>query len=823
MSRDDFTTPAGLRRAVAVTRLVLGWERLWLALWRAACVLGGFVALALLDVLPRLPGWLHAGLLVAVVAALVLAVRRGFRGFRWPAEAEAVRRLERDNGLAHRPLSALRDRPATGDGEQAAVWRRHIQEMIGRIGRLRVPLPRPGLAAVDPLGARAVVGLVLVAIAAGSWGDWLPRLAAAVRPHLTSPGLGAPAMLDAWLVPPDYTGAAPIFLQRAGSGPEVRPAAVADSATPIPVPVGSTILARVSGGSGLPTLTVNDHEVPFSAVDDSHFQAQDTVRAGSTLTIGQGGRTLGQWAIAVLPDRPPRVAFATPPSALPDGAVHLDYTASDEYGLAAVTATVRPDPKTAAVAGIGAGTPSSLVLPLPLPGLRPKTVHGTSNHDLTASPWAGLPVLIRLTATDGSGHTGTSEEVPLVLPERVFTNPVAQKIMAERKALALGGDAARRASAQALSELSVRPGAYHQDLVVFLALRVAVAQLLLDQDATAIPAVRDVLWETALRLEDGGVSLAGRDLHDAQAALAAALDRKAGDDELRRRMDDLQVALDHFLDALDEQGSPQATAGGAAAMPPGAAPLVLERADLEAMMRSLRDMTETGARDGARQALADLGRLLDGLKTGATTPDPNQGATLEALHRLQDLTARQRDLLDQTFRRSQDQPPASDSEEAARPTPADTRQAADQEALRRQLGAVMQQLGETNGDIPRPLGEAERAMHEAGQALREGDPEAAATAGTEAVDRLQQGVSTLGRMLGLMGAVGGGAASGAGRDPLGRLRPGVGTAESSDVGLPEAPELQKAREILDELRRRAGQRERSHEELDYIDRLLRPF
>ena len=62
-----------------------------------------------------------------------------------------------------------------------------------------------------------------------------------------------------------------------------------------------------------------------------------------------------------------------------------------------------------------------------------------------------------------------------------------------------------------------------------------------------------------------------------------------------------------------------------------------------------------------------------------------------------------------------------------------------------------------------------------------------------------------------------------GRDPLGRPLPGFGRADTNDVRIPENSDLQRAREILDELRRRAGEFNRPQLELDYIDRLLRRF
>jgi hypothetical protein len=61
------------------------------------------------------------------------------------------------------------------------------------------------------------------------------------------------------------------------------------------------------------------------------------------------------------------------------------------------------------------------------------------------------------------------------------------------------------------------------------------------------------------------------------------------------------------------------------------------------------------------------------------------------------------------------------------------------------------------------------------------------------------------------------------RDPLGRPMSNNGTYDQGDVKIPDQNTLQKAREILDELRRRAGERFRPEIELDYIERLLKRF
>jgi len=61
------------------------------------------------------------------------------------------------------------------------------------------------------------------------------------------------------------------------------------------------------------------------------------------------------------------------------------------------------------------------------------------------------------------------------------------------------------------------------------------------------------------------------------------------------------------------------------------------------------------------------------------------------------------------------------------------------------------------------------------------------------------------------------------RDPFGRPLSANGTYDQGDVAIPDDTVLQKSRQILDELRRRAGERSRPAIELDYIDRLLRQF
>jgi len=69
-------------------------------------------------------------------------------------------------------------------------------------------------------------------------------------------------------------------------------------------------------------------------------------------------------------------------------------------------------------------------------------------------------------------------------------------------------------------------------------------------------------------------------------------------------------------------------------------------------------------------------------------------------------------------------------------------------------------------------------------------------------------------------------ANGAAKIAIRWAAPTAITGDAVDTGVDKVPlelERQRSREILDELRRRAGEQQRPKEELDYIDRLLKTY
>src|SRR3954470_80457 len=124
------------RFRLGLARVALAWEQIWPALWPATGVAGLFIAIALFNVLPSLGGWLHALILLLFAMAFGAAVWYGVRRIRLPDGAAALRRLERDSGLTHRPLAVLRDTMAGGsDPASAELWRLYQERGRPRIGR----------------------------------------------------------------------------------------------------------------------------------------------------------------------------------------------------------------------------------------------------------------------------------------------------------------------------------------------------------------------------------------------------------------------------------------------------------------------------------------------------------------------------------------------------------------------------------------------------------------------------------------------------------------------------------------------------------------
>jgi uncharacterized protein (TIGR02302 family) len=584
----------------------------------------------------------------------------------------------------------------------------------------------------------------------------------------------------------------------------------------------------VQGGSGVPALVLDEVRTDFEPVTAEAFRAQLEIRAGTRLAIVQGEAELAAWNIEVLPDLAPSVEFLSPPGRTERAALRLEYLAEDDYGLNAVSVSIQriDDPSVPA-----------MELELVLPGIALRSAEGMSFHDLTPHPWAGLAVEIQLLARDALGQEGRSDPVRTVIPERIFNHPVARALVELRKQLTLEPNK-RLPVIRTLSDIYDRPDHYFHDIIVALAIRSAERRLLHDPSPEGLAGAQQLMWDTALHLEEGDLALAERDLREIQKELMDALARDAEDAEIDRLIDELQQALDRFLEALAEQLREQLAEGAEMGeLPPNAE--MLQSDDLQRLIEKARELARSGARDAARDLLSQLQNLLENLRANplAQQMDQNSRNAFEMMRDMETMMQRQQELLDRSFERAQNrgqQFQGREGENQGQGESQDRRNnladSLSQEELRRQLGEMMRRLGEALGDIPRPLGRAEQSMRDARDALQSNRSSDAVGPQTSAVDQLMQGMRAMAEsfmeQMGNaaqrgMGQAGRG--SSRGRDPFGRQTSDGRSEALNGVDIPDQSEIRRTRRILDELRRRRGERQRPPLELDYIDRLLRQF
>lgn len=805
---------SALGRQLRLARLVLWWEDAWRLGWPLPALASGFLAVALFDVLPMLPGWLHAlGLGLFALAALAAAWR--LRTLSWPSLDDARRRLERDSGFAHRPLRGLADHLEAGAGDRLsrALWDAERLRLGRLLERIRLRGPAPGLARHDPLGLRFLPLLLLAVALAGGWHDGIGRIGRALDPDLSR--LAGPApVLQVWLTPPAYTGKPPVMLE------SIDP-------TPLIVPAGSRLLAVLQGGKGKAQLFEAESPAhPFQPQDGDSQRLETGLTRNGQVRIRQGRRLIAAWPVTVVEVQPPTIGFASPPETDRQGRLRLDVEGRDAYGIAKAWATIRRT---------DAPDAPPLVIDLPLGGAHPTDLRQAAWHDLTGHPWAGLPVSIEPSAENVAGRVASGEPVRIVLPERGFNNPVARAIVAERRKLIAQPDQ-REEPAEALARIAGNPEGFGNDLTVYLNLSTAVSRLMRDRSAEAVPSVADMLWQVALKIEEGDKPEAQRALDEAARALEKALADGAPQAEIERLMNELRSAMDRYFDALAEQ----AAKAGTPLLPDDPDRPSVSAQDLDDMLEQMRDLSRTGSQDAAQKLLSEMRQMLDGLEAslGGGAPSREAREAGRAMRELRDLTSQQRRLLDDTFRRAQQQPAPSSRLEGERARPRDRSQAgtghpedgpanveADrQDGLRKRLDQFTQSLGKLGVDTPETLGQAGQAMDDATLSLRRGETQDAVEAQTEALARLQEGAR--GAAEALAKRMGGGLTRqglGSGRDPLGRPLRNGGDGDDRTVKIPERASTQKAREVLEELRRRAGQAERPAAERDYLQRLLKQF
>ncbi|MDQ0456539.1 uncharacterized protein (TIGR02302 family) [Rhizobium paknamense] len=818
----------------------------------------------LFRILPDLVRWPLVFILVFSILASLLPLLR----LRWPSRAEADRLLEERNHLSHQPVSVQQDEPAFDTPFAKALWEEHQRRMAARIASLEAGLPRPDIASFDRYALRAVPALLLAVAFAYSGSNGAGRLADAFR--LQANGSDAPDLrIDAWITPPPYTGRAPVFLtSRNGTGE-------ANAPTQITVPEKSMLTVRLSGSTSVTADYQPENGAAMALPDAADGEPAPGSKAPApaaaaiparalALTLTESGKlNVGDrhWPIAVTPDQSPTIAFDGLPKRAVNGALEIGFVAKDDYGLQEAHAEIVPlenDP---------AAKP---LYPLPefkldLPRRNAKEVKGLSSRNLTEHPLAGKKVRITLVVKDGAGHEGRSPPHDMVLPGRNFSEPLAAAVAEERQVFAL--DTRQMPRAIELNEaLTLRADETIPNLTHYLLIEAARSRMQMANNDEKMKDTADYLWEIALGIDDGDVSLAERKLSEAQKKLSDALERNAPDSEIQKLMAELRQAMQDYLKALAERQQPQN------GRPQQNAQKMLSQRDLENMMNQIENLARSGNKDAAREMLQQLQQMMNNLQAGRPqrgNPEQQQQSNRarEQIDKLGKLMQDQQKLMDETFKldqalkdrmqRGDPNQPGSDEDlmeqmpqmgqqgqqgqQGDQGQPQDQRTTEQLKQALKELRERQEGLGKQLKDVQEGLkglgikpgegfGRADREMKGAGEALGRSQGSRAVEGQGRALEALRQGArDMMNQMMQAMqrgqqgpGQQGQGMAEGNqnGRDPLGRPRPNSGPDFGERVKVPDEIDVQRAREILDAIREKLGDNASPEVERRYLERLL---
>jgi uncharacterized protein (TIGR02302 family) len=793
--------------------------------------------------------------------ALIVALIYGVRLFDVPTRRAAMARV--DAALPGRPIAALEDEQAIGQGDAAsvAVWKAHITRMQARTKEAQSIPADLRVAAKDPYGLRFIALLFfLVAVLFG--GYWPLQNTQTVAGNTEALKQGP--TWEGWVAPPSYTGKPTIYLGDVPKGP-------------LRIAQGSTVTLRLYGELGALTVdeTISGRAGDIGAASD--LQQSFAVTGSGRLAIT--GDPEASWDVTVAIDQPPLVELTGPIEADAQGEMAQPFVAMDDYGVVSGTAVIALDPERVTRHHGLTMDPDpleNLVLDLPMPFTGDRTdFEDFLVENLSQHPLANLPVTLTLQVVDAAGQSHETPPEQMILPGRRFFQPFARAIIEQRRDLMWSRKNAPRI-VQILKALAHRPEGLFANETTYLRMRLITRRLESVEELGVSPAVQneivEAMWDLAIQLEDGTLADARQRLQRAQERLAEAMRNGASDAEIAALMQELRDATDAYMQLLANEMDPDED--GTDEPDTSENSFRFTQDELQALMDRIQELMEEGRMAEAEELMQQLNQLLENMRITQGEGDgdgprtPGQRSMEDLAETLRD----QEDLSDEAFRELQErsnpqgqqgqsgqndgqnsrsgetggvgseaqngqqsdngQGGEGGTEQSTGETLAERQQALRDE-LQRQRAELPRLEGEAGDIARRALELAERAMDEAERALKDDDLAQAIDRQADAMNALRNGMRNLADALtqnrgenqdrGDAQGETTGRAEPSRQDPLGREL-GSGGRYGTDENLLQGGDVyRRAEELLQELRRRSSEQNRPDVERHYLRRLLDRF
>ncbi|MGV6890039.1 TIGR02302 family protein [Rhodophyticola sp. SM2404] len=858
-----------------LTRFGLFAERVTRGFWPVWSIL--FVAFAAFafgapEALPLELLWAGLALLAG---GLVWSIWRGLSQFQMPTHAEALDRLDRT--MAGRPITALIDAPAIGGDDPAtrSVWEAHLARMAEKVREARAPAPDLKISDRDPYGLRFVAAtafaMALLFGVAGRVQD--------MDDMLVTPGqaVASGPSWEGWIEPPLYTGLPSLYLNDI-----TRESFEAPLGSRVSIrlygEVGSLSLRQsVSDATSdaAPDAPSQDFTLDQSgeiAIDGPNGRAwQISILADQPPAIVMVGELEG-----IPPGQMGLTFTATDDFGIATARVEiaLDPANADRrHGLA-----IDPEPREALVLDLplpfnGSRAEFTEIL-----------VEDLSEHPFANLP---VTITLSATDDAGQMGQSSEAIARLPgrrFFDPVANALIEQRrdLLWSRENAGRTAQILRAVTHRPEGAFDDE-GAYLMVRSAIRRLESGVDSI----SGTLRDEVAELLWNAAIELEEGDLSDALERLRRAQDRLSEAMRQGASDEEIAQLMDELREAMDDYMRQLAQNAEPQDTderdqSGETMEMSMNDIDEMLRRieelmqqgrmAEAQEMLDALRQMMENmqitqgeggeGPQSPGQEAMEGLQDTLRG----------QQGLSDESFQDLQDQfnpgRPGQQGQQSQQGQQQGQQPGQQGGQpqgqgqqgepqqgqngqgQGSQPSPLDGdnqgegaggendgRSLAErQRDLRRQLQEQAQNLPGTNSEEGREaqdmLDQAGRAMDEAAEALERGDLADALDNQSEAMEALREGMGQLGEALaqdqsgeepGQGQAQGDMAPSQPMQDPLGRAAGNAGSLGTEEDFERREEAFRRARDLMDELRRRSAEQERPDVELEYLRRLLDRF
>lgn len=870
-----YNLPKSTRRLLRFSQFRLFLTGLVIETWPVLTLPLFYLGLGLLDVFSYMPWWLHALTLFGFIAATLFFIRRAFLRLKWPDVRDIMRKLEISSHVAHRPLNNLTDSlfHATRSEDQKLLWKKHLLRAREQLTQIRLLQPDRSLKQQDPwrLGFLAILIFAAGFYFAGDNRNL--RIRQALTPpqemaEIVTPSWTPPLMeITAWITPPAYAGGDAQYLH---SGP------LKSIGGKITLPQDSTLTMHISKVRHFPPrIYVNGVRGNLIFNDEGHYSTDiDFTEAGvSEVVMKRFLLTRVHWTVTSLPDQPPQIKLEEKAAAVEAQEIEWSYSAVDDYGISKLDMYITPDTSLQEKLDKAPLTPEEkqqyhLQIAVPQdPTLR--QLAETRTTDMTESVFAGQPVVLSILGEDTGGQIGQSNPFKTVLPLRSFKHPVAKSLVDIRQTLAWSDNAAERLNAwTSLRGIAGDPGQYRHDITVFLSLTVAhmtlerlvaspysrMNQKTEDEWLKRLKNVRELLWKTALHIEDGSLAVAARDLRNALEQLAEKMEKgDMTEEEFQKLSAEMQETMARYMQALgeelrDKMQNEQNSSQENQQLSQELMERLAEKMDVGSMFQQWQEMSQGGSKENMQKMLEQMRKFMEQMdpeKLKNARPFDNK--EFENIGDLQKLIEKQQELIEKTQaekdRREQQTEPRDKGEQQKeqqgkqdKKDPQNKKDggknkelAKEQGEIRKELGEVSKKMGEKLGEIPEPMAESNQFMKQAGDELGEPDIPSALKSEQDALEALQKGMDQeLERLADLLENVmmigSGGQPQGpqqGERDPLGRQD--GDNIDTSDLDLPDEKERTKIQEIIRELRRRSNDYQRPDFEKEYYDRLLERF